>query len=434
MTPTSTSTQVLTVVLAVLAAVATGSLWELARGWWRWPVRAVALTVCVVTAFSVAAVAVNRKLHMYPTWAQLTGDNRVAAEPVAPRPAPHTPKAGPSPSRLVAVTVTGQRSGIQLPAYVYLPPSYDSTTARLPVIEAFAGFPGTPQTWFDVADPREVVDREIKAGRMPPTIVVFPVQHASATRDSECVDAAGGAQFETYLTRDVHDFVTANFRARTDRAGWGLIGFSTGGFCAANLALRHPDRYAATASMAGYFTAVTDRTTGDLYRGDQRLRDENSPLWRLRNLPAPALGLYVACARDDVKGLAQVQAMAGAARPPLRLTTALVPDGGHTGAAWKAMAPAAFDWLSAQLAGPIGHRPAGAAGSGQDPAGAEAAIGPGGSGKDAGGAGSDGPANGSSDGPANGSPDAPANGSPDGTGEPGTGGGAGRFAGRGAGM
>ena len=92
--------------------------------------------------------------------------------------------------------------------------------------------------------------------------------------------------------------VTAQFRVRTDRAGWAILGTSTGGFCAANLAMRHPDRYAAAASLSGYFTAITDRTTGDLYRGDQKLRNENSPLWRLKNL----LGM-LAEGRRELPGL-----------------------------------------------------------------------------------------------------------------------------------
>lgn len=350
MSPTSPLLQVLTVVYAVAAAVGTALLWEQVRGWWRWPTRVLALACCLLLAFTVAGVAVNRKLHMYTAWGQLLGDNRVAA--ADPAPPPH--EAGVSAGRLVEITITGRRSGIRLPAYVYLPPTYDSSTARLPVIEALAGFPGTPQTWFDVADPRKFVDREIKAGRMPPTIMVFPVQHPSPTRDSECVDAAGGAQFDTYLSLDLQDYVNAHFRTRTDRAGWGIFGFSTGGFCAANLALRHPDRYAAAVSFSGYYTAITDRTTGDLYRGDSHLRDENSPLWRVTRLPVPSLALYLACARDDRSGFAQLQAMAAAARSPLRVTTAYAPTGGHTGEVWRALAPAAFDWMAAQLAGPTG--------------------------------------------------------------------------------
>jgi hypothetical protein len=339
-------------VLALAAPVATGWGWERARGWWRWPARSAALLTCVLLAFAVAGVAVNRKLQMYPTWGDLVGSGTVAA-PDEPRPAPRpSASAGPSPSRIEAVTVTGGHSGISLPVYVYLPPGYDGGTQKLPVIEALAGFPGTPQTWFDVADPRTYVDREITAGRMPPTIVVFPVQHASPTKDSECVDAAGGARFDSYLSGDVRDFVVGRYRARAERAAWGIVGFSTGGFCAANLGLRHPDRYAAAASLSGYFTAITDGTTGDLYKGDAGLRNDNSPLWRLGNRPVPAMSLYLACAADDGRGLAQLRSMAAAGRPPLRITTAVVPSGGHTGAAWQAMTPAALDWLAAQLAGP----------------------------------------------------------------------------------
>jgi enterochelin esterase-like enzyme len=371
--PSSLSLQVLMAVLAVAAAVATGVLWERMRGWWRWPTRVLALLCCLLLAFTVAGVTVNRKLHMYTAWEQLAGDNRAVA---APEPALQRPSPGAKAGRLVTVMVNGQRSGIQLPAYVYLPPSYDSSTGRLPVLEALAGFPGTPQTWFDVADPRDVAEREINAGRMPPTIMVFPVQHASPTRDSECVDAAGGAQFDTYLSLDLQDYIGKHFRARTDRAGWGIIGFSTGGFCAANLALRHPDRYAAAVSLSGYYTAITDRTTGDLYHDNPHLRDENSPLWRIKNLPVPSLGLYLACALDDPKGVTQLQAMAAAAGSPLRLTTAVVPAGGHTGWAWRPLVPAALDWLSAQLGGPTGDVPADQGGPGDATADAVSGLAP----------------------------------------------------------
>ena len=37
--------------------------------------------------------------------------------------------------------------------------------------------------------------------------------------------------------------VIDDFRAEPAAAGWGLMGYSTGGFCAAKLVLQHPDRY-----------------------------------------------------------------------------------------------------------------------------------------------------------------------------------------------
>src|SRR5207302_9589471 len=122
--------------------------------------------------------------------------------------------------------------------------------------------------------------------------------------------------------------------------------------CATNLALRHPDLYGAVASLSGYFTAITDHTTGDLYRGDQRLRNENSPLWRVRNLPQPALPILLSSAADDRDGYRQLKDFAAALKPPMQVTTLVIPTGGHTGAVWRTALPAVWDWVSGWLAAP----------------------------------------------------------------------------------
>jgi hypothetical protein len=48
----------------------------------------------------------------------------------------------------------------------------------------------------------------------------------------------------------------------------------------------------------------------------------------------------------------QLRQLAHAARPPLAITTALVAAGGHAFPLWRALEPAALDWLSAHLAAP----------------------------------------------------------------------------------
>ena len=77
--------------------------------------------------------------------------------------------------------------------------------------------------------------------------------------------------------------------------------------------MRHPDIYGAAASLSGYFTAITDRTTGDLYHGDQKLKNENSPLWRLKNLPVPALPIFLSVAADDRNKTATLDVLEGRA-------------------------------------------------------------------------------------------------------------------------
>jgi enterochelin esterase-like enzyme len=349
--PNSLAAQLAAIVLAVVIAVDTALVWSRVREWRGWLVRGTAVVLCAATALAAALIWVNRQMNLFTTWSEVAGHRPVA------------PAAGqtsidqelPSGSRIVSFNVPGPESGISLAAKAYLPPGYDSPQGRrtkYPVIEALAGFPGTPNLWVVSLGAGKVLDQEIAAGRMAPAVVVFPLQDFDQTTDSECVDAVGGARFDTFLTKDVHAAVVAQFRVRSDRPGWGIMGASTGGFCATNLAMRHPDMYAAVASLSGYFTAITDRTTGDLYKGDQHAKDENSPLWRLTNLPVPALPIFLSVAADDKNGYRQLQTFSAAIRPPMRPTTVIVQSGGHSGVVWRTVLPAVFDWFAGWLAAP----------------------------------------------------------------------------------
>jgi enterochelin esterase-like enzyme len=231
--------------------------------------------------------------------------------------------------------------------FVYLPRGYhEHGRTRYPVIEAAHGFPGSPHTWLRRLNAQGWLDREIAAGRMAPTVVVFPYQTPKQLVDTECTNLAHGPRAETFLTVDVPAYVKAHFRVRTDRAGWGLIGYSAGGYCAVNLAMRHPGEYTAAASLSGY------RNPG-IKVGDGSETTTNDDVWRLTHLPPPPVSLYLAWAADDPPTRRSGLAIARLASPPLAVTTAVVAHGGHSDAAWQAMEAPAFDWLSAHLARPV---------------------------------------------------------------------------------
>ncbi len=354
MEPNSVSTDLVAVGFCVVVALVTAWVWGRGPRWVDWPVRVVTVLACVAGPLVVAGITTNLKLNLYTTWSEVFGQATRVTPAAAGKPG-KVVSTGQGGSRVVTFTIAGAVSGITTPGYAYLPPGYDSAAhvhTVYPVIEAVDGFPGSPHTWLVSLGAASYLDREILAGRMAPTVVVFPYQYTNAAHDGECVNAAGGQQWETFLTRDVRSVVAEQFRVRTDRAGWGIVGTSTGGFCAVNLAMRNPDMYAASVSMSGYFMAITDRTTGDLYRGDVNLRLQNSPLWRLQHLPVPDLPIFLAAAKDDKGAIADLQQFASTARPPMQITSVLVPQGGHTGGVWVVLEPSAYDWLSGWLAGP----------------------------------------------------------------------------------
>jgi S-formylglutathione hydrolase FrmB len=233
-----------------------------------------------------------------------------------------------------------------MPMNVYLPAAYSASRnskLQFPVIEALHGFPGAPDAWPRRLEAKRYLDREIAAGRMAPTVVLFPYQTPDRLLDTECTNLANGPQTETYLTRDVPDWVRVHLRVRMDRDAWGLIGFSAGGFCAMNLALKHPDRYIAGASLSGY-------SNPGIKVGDGSEKTTNNIVWRLTHQPPPPVSLYVAWAADDNGAARSSKQLLRLAKPPMDITTATLPHGGHSIAVWREMEPPAFDWLSAHLA------------------------------------------------------------------------------------
>jgi pimeloyl-ACP methyl ester carboxylesterase len=336
--------------VGVACLVAAG--WDRVRGASAWLLRPVAVLLCVTTAVATALVGLDHELEFYDSWGELFGGPAVAT--AAPR--EDIMPAGLGHGRVVETMISDARLGLSLPAYVYLPPGYQvgaSAGLHYPVIEALHGFPGSPASWVRGLAAPDHLDQEIAAGRMAPTVVVFPYLSPRSTQDTECVNAVGGLQMDTYLTTTVRQAMLRRYSVRADPAAWGLIGYSLGGYCAVNLAMRHPDRYAAAASLSGYFQASTDWATGDLYRGDLWARELNSPIWRLQHQSPPRLSIYLACATDDRSDYADLTQFVALARPPLRVTTALFNRGGHTHEVWLAVEAPSFDFLSAALAAPV---------------------------------------------------------------------------------
>ena len=305
----------------LLTAVLLGVLWYRLRVIGRCGL-ALAAVLSVVTT---AVAQVNDMVQAYPTGG--------AAQPVAA-----------TGSQMLAVTVPGR---FTMPMYVYLPAAYRTAVrTRFPVIEALHGYPGSPQTWLRRLHVQSTLDREIAAGRMAPTVVLFPYQTPKHLLDTECTNLRGGPQAETFLTVDVPAFARAHYRVRADRAAWGLTGYSAGAFCALNLSLRHPGEYAAAAGMSGY-------ASPGITIGDGSEKTSNNPGWRLRHLPQPSLALWLGWAADDKESARDSRRLCRLAHAPLSVTTAVVAHGGHSDAAWNEMEPPSFDWLAAHLARPL---------------------------------------------------------------------------------
>ncbi len=248
---------------------------------------------------------------------------------------------------LAMVAVPGSSAPLRL--YVSLPPQYDQPAyahKRFPVVELLHGYPGTPTTWFHAMDVRARLRAAVGAGATP-FVLAVPQISVPGAPDLECTDLPGQPQVATFLTTEVHAVLASHFRVRTDRAGWGLMGYSEGGYCAAALTLRHPELYAAGVDIAGYGQPLS--TFFDRYPAQ---RDAGRLSVLLRG--APPVAIYASASAQDPQSSGALAALTHDARPPTTVTARLYTQGGHNTSDWSAQLPGDFGWLSRVLGGVVG--------------------------------------------------------------------------------
>jgi S-formylglutathione hydrolase FrmB len=337
-------------------------------GYLRWAWRGTLTIGTQLSAVVLVAVLINDANKFYTSWLELLGEHHAVRNPVAlpgSQDAALQAKLASARSQgrgiVVRTEIPGIHSGIgNFAGLVYLPVQYglpEYAHRTFPVLELIAGSPGTPETWTGPLNVARILDREIAAGRSEPFIAVMPSQDVAGGRDTQCVNVVGGPQVDTYLTDDVRATITHAYRASTQGSAWGLMGYSSGGFCAANLAMRHPDMFTAAVSIAGNARPAHDHQTGELFGHDAALRDQNTPVWRATNLPPPDIALFLMASAKDTDTDRDATALAAAARYPMSVTRLSLRRGGHNFEVWRAEEPIAFAWISTHLVPPLAPPP-----------------------------------------------------------------------------
>ncbi len=313
--------------------------------------RFIAIMVAQVTAVAAVGLWANDTFGFYDTWADLLGGSRVhsiRAEANGSLPV------GGADGRVIALTVNGYASRASGIVLVWLPPQYDQPAfkkTRFPVLVMLPGQPGTPEGAFSQFQFAQQATKAIRSGAVKPFVGVFPPLMIAPPRDTECTDVPHGPHAETWLARDVRTAVLRDVRVTQDGKQWSAAGWSTGGFCAAKLLLRHRADWNAAAVIGGYFDAETDPSTGNLFGGGAQLRRENSPIWLIRqpqNLDANLLIVVSKTDRHSYDGVhyADSKQMIAQTRGYPNVATILLPYGGHNYTLYRQTLPAVLAWCA----------------------------------------------------------------------------------------
>jgi pimeloyl-ACP methyl ester carboxylesterase len=133
-----------------------------------------------------------------------------------------------------------------------------------------------------------------------------------------------------------------------------VAGYSSGGYCAANLALRHRGSFGAAAVIEGYFQAA-DGPAGVALNHSTALETANSPLYlaeRLTPGSGPLPAFWVAAGTSDGPDYQPATVFTAALNRFEQVPFVKLSNARDSGEAWQAALPDALAWMWQQLAPP----------------------------------------------------------------------------------
>jgi enterochelin esterase-like enzyme len=363
--------------LFVLLIVVFGALMWRALVTRRVVFRVLAVCLAFLPAMLFGVLAVNKYYGYYQTWGAVMADLTDQGVSAAPQvPAVKLTSGSQSGTLdgshvdlelaqrqgyILRLMVTGQHSRITRVVYVYLPPQYFQPgyqAYRFPVIELIHGQPGKPQDWISVVGVTHAFDQLLEEKRAQPAVLVMPDANGATNISLQCLNQVGGPQDLTYLAVDLPAQITRIVRVLPPGLAWGVAGYSEGGFCAANMALRYPHSYGFAGVLSGYFTPYDNQLAEPTrmvspFGGNSGWREENTPLVEVGKLPAGAVipRFWLGAGTGDKQDVANAERFWQDLRPrqgnvPLTLT----PGSGHTMTTWRAEVPSMLNWMTPGLA------------------------------------------------------------------------------------
>ena len=134
--------------------------------------------------------------------------------------------------------------GTERTIFVYLPPDYNTSTKRYPVVYFLPGF--GDQSMVATA---EEISKSVLGGAIQGMIIVV-APGGNRLGGSFYVNSPVTGNWEDFIVQEVVGYVDAHYRTLARAESRGISGHSMGGFGALNIAMLHPDEFGAVYSLS----------------------------------------------------------------------------------------------------------------------------------------------------------------------------------------
>lgn len=250
--------------------------------------------------------------------------------------------------------------GRDYPYTLYLPDGYHDSGLDYPVVYLLHGSFGSDRDWVTRGALKQIADRLIRRGDIPPSVFVMPGSR------SWWVDGHNEAARTAFLN-DLMPYVETLWRVVPEREWRGIGGLSAGGYGSINLALESPVLFAAAAALspASYYPLPPVNSTArkhPAFLGDDNRFDE--ALWKNLNYTTHldnylkqelVVPLYLSAgSRDVYDALSHARRLQAALMPHQPGQVQLeVFSGGHTWHIWRASLAPALKFMFRHLQSPV---------------------------------------------------------------------------------
>ena len=131
---------------------------------------------------------------------------------------------------------------------VYLPPEYDTSADRYPVIYFFPDVFNNYRFVFDKQDAEGLFDRAIARGVIGKFILAV-VDMNTQLGPSWYTNSPVTGNWEDFVVRELVPYMDTNFRTLANRNSRGLMGDRIGGYGAIRVGMRHPEVFGAVYAL-----------------------------------------------------------------------------------------------------------------------------------------------------------------------------------------
>jgi enterochelin esterase-like enzyme len=128
---------------------------------------------------------------------------------------------------------------------LYLPPGYEKSTAKFPVLYLVHGSGDVPESWTNAGRANLILDNLIAEKKATPMIVVMPAGHAVAFGAGRGGPVNNNELFEQYLVKEVIPTVEGKYRVAAGAKNRALAGLSMGGGHTIYTGFSHPELFSA---------------------------------------------------------------------------------------------------------------------------------------------------------------------------------------------